>query len=49
MVYTLWYGCGLFSLKLYLMVKISLYELDVVWMWLFSQMAVPDGVQVVLI
>ena len=31
------------SNKLYLMVKISWHEFDVVWVWLFSQMAVPDG------
>ena len=37
------------SNKLYLMVKISWHEFNVVWMWLFSQMAVPDGVQVVWI
>ena len=37
----------IFTQTNYLMVKISWHEFNVVWMWLFSQMAVPDGVQVV--
>ena len=37
------------SNKLYLMVKISWHEFNVVWRWLFSQMSIPDGVQVVWI